>query len=230
MRPIHFRTMSAGVLALFALVGGAAAQQPAPEVLPAPQVRELMGSAQPADHAKLRAHFEALSARYAAETNRHKAFARAYAGNPRGSGTGATMHHNRLADLANESATVTRELATHHIQLGAGVASTAPKGGERFERGEGAPATPTEKQMLALAAKAQTASEHGLLSEYYTTLAARYTADARDHRAMAQAYRVQNRPNQSAIAHCDRLVQLSDESAKETQALAADHKKMATGR
>jgi len=230
MRPIHFHTISAGVLAVFAFVGGAAAQQPTPEILPAPQVRQLMASQQAADHAKLRAHFEALSAKYAVEANRHKAFARAYAGNPRGSGAGATMHHNRLADLANESATVTRELATHHNQLGAGVASTAPKGGERFEGGEGAPATPTEKQMLALAAKAQTPSEHGLLTEYYTTLAARYTADAKDHRAMAQAYRGANRTSQSAIDHCDRLVRLSDESAKEAQALSAEHKQMATGR
>jgi hypothetical protein len=230
MRLIFFRAITAGVLTFLAFAGGAAAQQPTPEILPAPQVRELMASQQPADHAKLRAHFEALSAKYAAEAARHTAFARASAGIPRGAGAGASAHHNRLAAIAKESATVVAELATHHGQLAKGGASTAPRNSERFEKGAGAPATPTEEQMLALAAKAQTASEHGLLSEYYTTLASRYTADARDHRTMAQAYRGQNRPNQSAIAHCDRLVQLSEESAKETQALATDHKQMATGR
>jgi hypothetical protein len=207
------------------------AQQPAaPGLLTAPHVRELMASQQPADHATLRAHFEALSAKYAAEARTHTAFETASAAIPRGVGAGASAHHKRLATIATESATVTRELATHHGQLGAGVTSTAPRNSERFEKGAGAPAHPTEKQMLALAAKAQAPSEHGLLSEYYTTLAARYTADAKDHRAMAAAYRGQNRANPSAIAHCDRLVQLSDESAKETQALAADHKQMATGR
>jgi len=230
MRPIHFRTMTAGVLTFLAFVGGAAAQQPTTRVLPALQVRQLMVSQQPADHVKLRAHFEALSAKYAAEADRHTAFARAAAGIPRGSGAGASAHHNRLAANANESATIVRELATHHGRLGAGVASTAPRNSEQFEKGAGAPVTPTEKQMLDLAAKAQTPSEHGLLSEYYATLAARYTTDVGDHRAMAQAYRGQNRPNQSAIAHCDRLVHLSEASAKESQALATEHKQMATGR
>lgn len=55
MRPIHFRTMSVGVLAFLTFIGGAAAQQPTRELLSAPQVRELMASQQPADHAKLRA-------------------------------------------------------------------------------------------------------------------------------------------------------------------------------
>jgi hypothetical protein len=229
MRTIHFRTVSAGVLVVFSFVGGAIAQQPAPEVLAAPQVRELLKGQQPGDHAKLRAHFEALAVKYAAEAKTHAAFERAAAGIPRGGGSAAGAHHKRLAALATESATVTRELATHHGQLSAGVASTAPKGGERFEQGAGAPASPTEKQMLALAAKAQTPSEHGLLSEYYTTLAARYAGDARDHRAMAGAYQGQNRVNVSAVAHCSRLVQLSEDSAKETGALAAEHKQMATG-
>jgi hypothetical protein len=230
MKPIHYPTLSAGVLAVFTLVGTAVAQQQPPELLPAPQVRQLMASQQPADHLKLRAHFEALSAKYAAEAERHTAFARASAGIPRVGGASASNHHNRLAANAKESATVTRELATHHAQLAAGSASTAPRGGERFEKGAGAPDTPTEKQMLTLAAKAQTPSEHGLLAEYYTTLAARYEGDVKEHRAMAQAYRSLPRSNLSAVDHCDRLVKLSDESGKEARALAAEHKQMATGR
>jgi hypothetical protein len=217
-------------VAALVLAASAAAQQRAPEVLPAPQVRQLMAGQQPADHATLGAHFQALSAKYAAEAKTHAAFERASAGIPRGAGAGASAHHKRLAAIASESATVTSELATHHGQLAAGVASTAPRNSERFEQGGGAPAIPTERQMLTLAAKAQTPSEHGLLSEYYTTLAAGYAADAKDHRAMAQAYRGQNRVNQSAAVHCDRLVQLSDESAKEAQALASEHKQTAVGR
>jgi hypothetical protein len=230
MKPVHSLTLSTGVLAVFTLASIGAAQQQAPELLPAPQVRQLMASQQPADHLKLRAHFEALSVKYATEAERHTAFARASAGIPRGVGTSASNHHNRLAANAKESATITQELATHHVQLAAGAASTAPRGGERFEKGAGAPETPTEKQMLALAAKAQTPSEHGLLAEYYTTLAARYDSDVKEHRAMAQAYRSLSRSNLSAVDHCDRLVKLSDESGKEARALAAEHKQMATGR
>lgn len=230
MRPNHFRTTFAGVVAVVAFAVGAAAQQPAPEVLPAPQVRELMASQQPADHARLRAHFEALAARYAAEANRHTAFAQASAGIPRGAGASAGAHHTRLAANANESAKTVRELAAHHGQLGAGAASTAPRNSERFEKGAGAPATPSEKQLLQLAAKAQTPSEHGQLAEYYSTLLARFAAEAKDHRAMAQAYQGSSRPNASAVAHCDRLVALANDSLKETQALVDEHKKLATGR
>lgn len=230
MRPTYFRTTLAGVITLFACATAAAAQQPTPEVLPAPQVRELMAGQQPADHAKLRAHFEALAAKYAAEANRHTAFAQASAGVPRGAGASAGAHHTRLAANANESAKTLRELAAHHGQLGAGVASAAPHNSERFEKGAGAPATPSEKQMLQLAAKAQTPSEHGQLAEYYSTLLAGFAADARDHKAMAQAYQGLNRPNPSAVAHCERLVALANDSLKETQALVDEHKKLATGR
>jgi hypothetical protein len=230
MTTIRFRTLPLGVLAAFTLMGTAGAQQPPSDLLAAPQVRELMAGQQPADHAKLRAHFEALAAKYAAEANRHTAFAQASAGVPRGAGASAGAHHTRLAANANESAKVLRELAVHHGQLGAGVASTAPRSGERFEKGAGAPATPNEKQLLQLAAKAQTPSEHGLLAEYYTTLLARYAADAKEHKAMAQAYQGLNRANPSAVAHCERLVALANESLKETQALVDEHKKLATGR
>jgi len=229
MRTILFRTIPAGLLGVFGFVAAVTAQQAAPAPLTATQVRQLVAGQQPADHARLRAHFEALSARYAAEANTHTAFQRAATGIPRG-GEAAAAHHKRLAEIANDSATVTRELATHHGQLGAGNTSSAPKGGERFERGAGAPAIPSEQQMLVLAARAQRPSEHGQLSEYYSTLAARYTADARDHRTMAAAYRGHNRVNQGAVTHCDRLVQLSDDSAKEASALAAEHKQLATGR
>ena len=231
MRLHQIRTIiPAAAVVLGAAAVVAAQQANASGLLAAPQVRELLTSQQPADHARLKAHFEALSAKYTADASRHSAFARGSAGIPRGSGAAASAHHTRLAANAKESATIVRELATHHGQLGAGAASTAPPDSERFEKGAGAPATPTETQLLELAAKAQTPSEHARLSEYYTTLAARYTTDARDHRTMALAYRGTSRPNQSTIAHCDRLVQLSEESAKETQALAAEHKQMATGR
>ena len=229
MKPNHFRTVALGVVTLFAIVGRGAAQQSA-QILPAPQVRELMASQQPGDHARLWRHFETLSARYAADANRHLAFARASAAVPRGAGAAASAHHTRLAASAKEAASIVGELGIHHRHLAAGVLSTAPQHAERFEKGAGAPATPSEQQLLELAAKARTPNEHGLLTEYYTMLAARYTADAQAHRAMAQGYRGLSRPDQSAIGHCDRLVQLFDGAASESQALATEHRQLAGSR
>jgi hypothetical protein len=228
MNTNYLRRLPVVAFAALTLAGTATAQQP--DILAAPQVRELMAGQQPADHAKLRGHFEALAAKYAADANRHTAFAQASAGVPRGAGASAGAHHTRLAANANESAKTLRELAVHHGQIGAGATSTAPRNGERFEKGAGAPATPTEKQLLQLASKAQMPTEHGQLAEYYSTLLARFAADARDHKAMAQAYQGQNRPNTSAVAHCERLVALANDSLKETQALVDEHKKLATGR
>lgn len=229
MRTIYFRAVAVAFAAAFALTAAASGQQPAPGILAAPQVREAVAGQQPADHAKLRAHFEALAARYDADARQHTAFAQAYAGNSRG-GAAAAAHHNRLAEAAKESAGIVRQLSTHHGQLGAGVTSTPPKGGERFERGAGAPATPTRQQLLVLAARAQTPTEHGQLAEYYSMQIAGYQADARDHRAMAQGYQGLNRPNVAAVAHCERLVALANDAVKETQALIDEHRKLATGR
>ena len=224
------RTITPVVVVLVAAAGVAAQQANAPAVLAAPQVRQLLISNQPADHARLKAHFEALSAKYSADAARHTAFAHASAGIPRGVGAAAEAHHARLAAKATQSATLLSELAMHHGRLAAGLASTPPPGSEQFDQGAGAPPTPTEKQLLELAGKAQTPREHQELSDYYTTLAARYSADARAHRAAAQAYLGQNRMNLPAIADRERLARLSEKSAKQAQALASEHKQMAAGR
>lgn len=217
------------VLALGAVAAIAAQPAGSSDLLTATQVRQLIGSAQPADHARLRAHFETLSAKYTADAARHTAMARSAGGNPnRRSGGDPAGHHNRLAALAKDSATITKELATHHGQLAAGAASTAPRDSARFEKGAGAPAVPTEKQLLDLAAKARTPAEHGELVEYYESLVKQYAADAADHSAMAAAYRG-TKSGTSMASHCDRLVQIARQEVKEATALAAEHKQSATG-
>ena len=151
------------------------------------------------------------------------------AGNPnRRAGGDPAGHHNKLATLAKESAGITRELASHHGTLATGAASTAPSGGARFEQGAGAPSVPSEKQLLELAAKAQTPAEHGELAEYYQTLVKQYSTDATDHSAMAAAYRG-TKSGTSMASHCDRLVQIARQEVKEATALAGDHKQLATG-
>ena len=68
-------------------------------------------------------------------------------------------------------------------------------------------------------------ADHRALEEYFLTLAKRYAADADEHVAMAGAYRG-TRIAQSAV-HCDRLVDLSREAAKEATKAAGMHKELA---
>ena len=84
---------------------------------------------------------------------------------------------------------------------------------------------PTAEALSALAAKATTPADHHALEEYFLTASKRYTAEANQHATMAQAYRG-TRIAQAAV-HCDRLVTLSKDSAKEATAAAAMHKELA---
>jgi len=217
MKPIR-RSLFAAALTAIAL--GA---HPSAQILTSSEVHRAMEAQEPAAHAKLRAHFTALSARYAADGDRHKAFARAASGLARGAGVAGARHHEQLAELATESARITAELAFHHQALAAGLESTAPLGGEAFEAGAGAPDIPSKRQLELLAARAERPSEHGQLREYYLTLATQADANAREHRAMARMYRVQSRANEPAAAQCDRLVTLDTRAASEARALAREH-------
>jgi hypothetical protein len=216
MRTIQ-RLMFATVIASLALSTGTAAQ-----VLTSSEVQKLMEQRQPADHVKLQAHFAALSTRYAADAARHETFARA-AGTGRGANAAASAHHGQLAKLARESATITRELASHHSTLAAGQPSTAPTGAEAYEAGAGAPDIPEEKRLLLLAAGAARPSEHGLIREYYVLLAQRYEKAATDQRAVCRMYRGQSRPSESTAVQCDRLVTATTGAAREARALAREH-------
>ncbi len=226
MRTIYVRALSIGALtALLALAGNAAAQTSPSAVLNALEVRKLIASSEPGDNARLSAHFAALAERYTGEAKRHTAMAHALVGNRnRSVGSGSSMHCTRLAELNTQSAATLRELAAYHEKLAAGVQSTAPRGGARFEAGAGAPA-PSDKYLSDLAAKANTPADHRGLEEYFLTTAKQYTADANEHVAMAQAYRG-TKIAQSA-AHCDRLVALARDSVKESNAAAAMHKDLA---
>ena len=209
---------SAAALALFAF-----AAHPAAQILTSAEVQRAMETRESADHSKLRAHFAALSTRYAADADRHLTFARSAAGAARGAGLAGARHHGRLAEFATESARLTAELAFHHQALAAGLPSTAPWGGEAFEAGAGAPAIPSERRLLQLAARAERPSEHGELREYYLMLAAQADAKAKEHRSMARTYRVQSRANEPAAAQCERLAKLDARSASEARALAREH-------
>ena len=225
----HIRTFAIGAAALLTFAGHTTAQTWSPAVLNALEVRQLVGRADPDDHARLGAHFAALGDRYAREARRHTAMSKAIGGNPNHQmATGWSVHCARLAELNTQSAATLRELATHHGQLAAGVPSTAPRESARFENGEGAP-DPTDRELKVLAANARTPADHRALEEYFLTLAARYTSEAEDHVAMASAYRgnANRRGGDHPAVHCDRIVKLSREEAGEARAAAGQQRQLA---
>jgi hypothetical protein len=225
MRTLLIRSLSLPALAFLVLSGNAVAQDKSSALLNTLEVQQLVKRAEPGDNARLAAHFTALAERYAAEARRHTSMAQSFIGNPsRNLGTGMSAHCKRLADLNTQSANELRELAAYHQKLASGAVATPPVGGARFEGGAGAPA-PTDQELNAMAAKASTPADHRALEEYFLTSATRYTADANEHVAMANTYRG-TRIAQAAV-HCDRLVKLSKDEAKEATELAATHKQLA---
>jgi hypothetical protein len=225
MRTAHFRPVAIAAIALLTMAGSAASQGKPGGLLNSLEVRQLVARAEPADNARLGAHFSALADRYAAEAKRHISMSQSFVGNPsRNLGTGMSVHCKRLADLNTQSATTVRELAAYHEKLASGTAATPPKDGARFQGGAGAP-EPNEKELNALAAKASTPAEHRALEEYFLTLAKRYSNEANEHVTLAQTYRG-TRIAQAAVHH-DRLAGLSRDAAKEATAAAEMHKGLA---
>ena len=227
MRRLQILSLSLPTLAFLLFAGNAVAQGNAPALLNTLEVQQLVKRAEPADNARLAAHFTALADGYVAEAKRHTSMSQSFVGNPsRNLGTGMSAHCKQLADLNTQSATAVRELATYHQKLASGAAATPPTAGARFEGGAGA-SVPTEKELNALAAKASTPADHHRLEEYFLALAKRYTADAKDHAAMAQSYRASTRLAGAGV-HCDRLVELSGKAAVEATGAAAMHKQLAS--
>jgi len=211
MTMFSIRTAAVGALAVLVLAGAAAAQTASP-ILNTLQVRTLVASAEPADHARLSGHFSALADQHDAESRRHMAMASSFVGNPnRNLGTGMSAHCKRLATLNAESAATLRQLVTHHQALASGAPSTPPRGAAAFHGGAGA--------------REPTPADHRALEEYFVTLAKRYTAEATDHAAIAQSYRG-TRIAQAAV-HCDRIVANAREAAQEATAAAEMHNALA---
>lgn len=221
-----FCPLAIGTLALLVFTGNALSQT-ASSILNTLEVQKLVASSEPADNAKLSAHFSALADRYAGDAKRHEAMARAVVASPNrnSSGAGMSAHCRKLAELNNQSATTLRELATHHQKLAGGTPSAAPGDGARFQAGAGA-SQPTDAELKALAAEATTPADHRALAEYFQTQAKRYTADAAAHVAIAQSYR--GTRIAQAADHCDRIVANARKSAKEATAAADMHLQLAT--
>lgn len=90
----------------------------------------------------------------------------------------------------------------------------------------------THKQLLWLMAHAETPSQHEQLANYYRQQAKRLHRQAKVHQEMAAAYPqlyASKQPGIRSLAarHCEDWAQLYTKQAKDAEALAADHEKMA---
>jgi len=228
MKRIHMAGIVATGIATLSLTFGATAQTP-PALLNSAEVQQLVASSDPTAHARLSAHFTALAATYDSQARQHAAMAKGFAGNATHPMAGMSDHCRRLADIATQEAATVRDIAAFHKQLAAGAAATAPKNAAPYEAGKGAPA-PTDKQLQALAAGAQTPADHRSLAEYYIGVANAQEAAANQHAAMAQAYRASSNRQGSAsdpAIHCDRMVMLARAAAKEARAAEEQHRQLA---
>jgi hypothetical protein len=93
------------------------------------------------------------------------------------------------------------------------------------------------KQVLELVAHAKSPADHVRLAKHFTALAAKYDADAADHKALAAAYRGAPTPSETkrpgtpdTAAHCERLAQLAADAAKEARDMATMHERLANAK
>lgn len=226
MKHISIQLIAGVVVVLATFANTATAQTASSPILNSLEVQKLVAGADPADDARLSAHFSALADQYAREARRHRAMAQAFIAAPtrRVPANHAADHCNRLASLNTQSAETLRELAGYYEKRASASSASLPKGAAPFQAGSGAP-EPSDDELTALAARASTPADHHALEEYFTAAVKRYRDAANQHIAMAQAYRG-TRIAQAAI-HCDRLVTLSREEAKEATAAAEMHKQLA---
>src|SRR5262245_25598233 len=133
MRTISIRVAASAALVLATLVSGANAQTASP-VLNALEVQKLVASTDPADNARLSAHFAALADRYAREAMHHDRMAQALIASParRTPTNSAADHCKRLAGLNTQTANTLRELAAYHEKRAAAAVAAVPKLAARF--------------------------------------------------------------------------------------------------
>ena len=223
MRTTHLAGFVVGLLALS--VANATGAQTSSPILNIIEVQKLVASGAPDANARLAAHFTALADESAAEAKRHQAMSTGFGSNPgRQLGANMSAHCNRLAGLNRQAAATLGELAAHHTKLAAGVPSIVPPKAAAFQSGKGA-RVPTDDDLRALAAKASTPADHRALMEYFNETAKRHTRTASEHQQMSMSYRGTRIP--SAAVHCDRLVTVSQDAAKEATAASTMHKDLA---
>jgi hypothetical protein len=203
----------------------ASAQTQAGAVLNTVELRQLVERAEPADHARLRAHFDALAERYGRKATQHERMAHAGTGQAgKSSNAGLAAHCRTLARADRELEKGARALAAFHGGRGSGASVPPPANTRGLESGVGA-TKPTATELEDFAEKAAKANDHRALADYFAALADRYTADADAHTGMATLYGTNSRLA-GMVPHCLRLAKTARDAAKEARTAAAMHKQL----
>ena len=209
------------VLALVALTANQMlTAQSKPTPLSAAEVNQLISRGEPADHARLSAHFTALADRQAADAKLHAAMQQAYSSSTKAVALNMSNHCKALVSRSQQSAATMREEAAYHSQLAGGV---TVQGGPGLL--EPAAARPADAELARLAVRAETAADHRSLAAYFSSMATRYEREAADHAAHAKTWRGLTR-NSSAPAQAashERVAEQLREAAKEARAAASMH-------
>ena len=213
------------------VAGGAARAQSQPSlVLNALELRQLVERAEPADHARLSAHFGALAERYATDARQHERMAQASHGQAgKSSNVGVAAHCRTLAAYDRELEEGARALATFHTGRAAGASVATPAHTHGLESGLGA-SKANDQELADFSAKAAATKDHRALADYFNTLAERYSADADGHQAMAAWYGSPNSRLAGMVPHCDRLARTARAAATEAHAAAAMQTQLRTAR
>ena len=188
--------------------------------LTASEVSQLISRGDPADHARLGAHFAALAERQAADVKIHTAMQQAYANSGKPSGLGMVNHCKAMVGRAQESAGSLRELSAYHTKLAGGatvqggLAVLAPSSGR-----------PSDAELTRLAATAETAADHRALQTYFASVATRDEGEAADHAAYAKTWRGLTKvaAYQTQAAAHDRVAEQLRGAATEARAAASMH-------
>ena len=232
------RVALAAAVSSLVFVGLPASAQPRDSArLAADVVAELVAAPDvPGARARLSAHFLAVAADYDASAREHRGMAEAYRLSPTGSDNkrpgapDSAVHCDRLAERAADAATEARTLAAAYgsptrVAAPPPVAATQPT---LTNTSSTDLLGPTE--LRGLVKEPPTPTSHARLERHYRALTERFEREAREHRALAAAYRAaptaadQKRPGTpDTAAHCERLAERVSRMADEARALATSH-------
>lgn len=229
--------VSTAVLALLLPAAQVLGQEPRSARLSTDVVAQLVAAPDSPDtRARLAGHFTALAEEYDAQTREHRAMADAYRKAPtpseskRPTAPDTALHCARLADRAAEVAAEARTLAARYQDRHVGATSPAAVTASVVPDAGAAARSSGAAEMRTLASTAHTREDHTRLEQHFVALAAQLDREARDHRAVAAAYRKAptasegKRPGAPDTAvHCDRLAEFSAKAAAEARALAKSH-------
>lgn len=232
----NWRTYTVALLSMAALAASLPVLSAAQDVRTNKEMEEFVAKAStPAQHTALSQHFSDMAAQYEANADTHTALAAEYRrspGNPNRRLEDPGIHCESIARRAREAATSARALADYHERVareGLSRAKAPSKIPNISMPKVRYPDLLTPKQVQELVAFARSPADHIKLSKHFATEAALDKADAESHAAMAAGYRASTPPGrrESLAVHCDHLVQLIRESARDARDLASYHEKLA---